>query len=386
MKITEIAPLAYEKGKMKYFQFIRGGIGDTHHQEPKFYQYPNGEVIMYWNTYGVNECSNNSVKLFSASNDKGLTWSNPQIFSADYLGGVPYFQYMIRLKDSMETLMLYIRTRHNAQIENRTGKVIKHSNYFESSSRAFIRRSNDGGRTFDHGKKIPYELIAGGKELPGVGFYGSINDVIQLESGRIIVAFTFMDPERIGDDHELSSQHYTGVCIFSDDNGNTWRRSNEITSETLRGVMELQLVETKPNKLLAFFRNKSGYIYQTTSEDGGESWTESMSTSLPSPESMPQMKKLQSGNILLVWNNISSTTQHPRHPISAAISKDGGKSWSNPKAIADETGSNQLSNHGMIQLKDGKILLGISHYRDVFPKTSDLDLAIFDEDWVLNMI
>ena len=54
------------------------------------------------------------------------------------------------------------------------------------------------------------------------------------------------------------------------------------------------------------------------------------------------------------------------------------------KVIADETGSNQLSNHGLIQLNDGRILLGISHYRNVQPMTSDLDLAIFDERWLLD--
>jgi hypothetical protein len=50
--------------------------------------------------------------------------------------------------------------------------------------------------------------------------------------------------------------------------------------------------------------------------------------------------------------------------------------------IADEIGTNQLSNHGQIQLDDGRLLLGISHYRDVRPMTSDLDLAIFDEAWL----
>ena len=52
--------------------------------------------------------------------------------------------------------------------------------------------------------------------------------------------------------------------------------------------------------------------------------------------------------------------------------------------IATETGSNQLSNHGLIQLDDGRILLGISHYRDVRPMTSDLDMAIFDEEWLMS--
>jgi Neuraminidase (sialidase) len=97
---------------------------------------------------------------------------------------------------------------------------------------------------------------------------------------------------------------------------------------------------------------------------------------------MARMIRLQSGNLLVVWNNSSSTAQHPRHPLSAALSRDGGRTWSDPKLVADETGTNQLSNHGMTQLDDGRILLGISHYRDVRPMTSDLDVAIFDEEWV----
>jgi hypothetical protein len=52
--------------------------------------------------------------------------------------------------------------------------------------------------------------------------------------------------------------------------------------------------------------------------------------------------------------------------------------------IADELGENQVSNHGMIQLDDGRILLGINHYRAVHPTTSDLDMAIFDETWLMS--
>ena len=146
--------------------------------------------------------------------------------------------------------------------------------------------------------------------------------------------------------------------------------------------MEMQIVETEPDRLFCLFRTKVGYLYQTVSEDGGETWNPSVASPLPAPESMARMIRLQSGHLLVVWNNVSSTTQHPRHPLSAAISRDGGRTWSEPKLIADETGTNQLSNHGMVQLDDGRILLGISHYRDVRPMTSDLDVAIFDEEWL----
>ena len=85
---------------------------------------------------------------------------------------------------------------------------------------------------------------------------------------------------------------------------------------------------------------------------------------------------------MLVWNNQSSTTQRPRYPLVCALSEDGCKNWSAPKVIATESGLNQLSNFGVTQLRDGRILLALSHYHAIPPTTSDIDLALFDEEWV----
>ena len=378
--IGSIAPLTYTPGQLEYFQFIRGGIGADYHQGPTFYQFPNGDLMMYWWAYDFDECSPNSISLYSISKDKGITWSCPQVYMADYpggqLGGLP----MLRLHGSLSTLMFVAQTRHEIEIDEERRVATAGSNYFEARTQIFIRRSADGGRSFDYGEELPYLQITGGKSLPGGSLYGSVDALIQLQSERIVAAFMFMDTER--SDAMRGVQHYTLVCMLSDDGGRTWTRSSEITIDTPRGAMECQIVETKPDRLLCLFRTKSGYVYQSISEDGGKTWGKSEPTSLPSPESMVRMIKLQSGKLLVVWNNISSTTQEPRHPLAATLSGDGGRTWSEPKIIADETGTNQLSNHGLTQLDDGRILLGISHYRDVHPMTSDLDMAIFDEGWL----
>ncbi len=382
MKIASIKPMNYKPGELSYYQFIRGGIGSDFHQEPKFYQYTDHSVMMYWSAYDFDECSGNAVKLFSLSDDYGVTWSDPQVFMADFLGGVPYFIHMLRLAGSERTLMFSTRTRHHIEVDKKQHKVLKGSNYFKSSTRIFLRFSQDGGVTFNQSNEISWSLISGGKELPGTKFYGSIDNVIQLSSGRIIAAFTFMDPARIGD---LSKpvQHFTGACLLSDDGGETWVRSGEITSNTPRGVMEIQMAEIGSDRLIALFRTKGGFVYQTFSTDGGLTWSDSQPSPLTAPESMTRMIKLKNGNLLAVWNNTSSVTQYPRHPLVVALSEDGGASWSQPKVISDETGTNQLSNHGVIQLDDGRILLGVSHYRSVYPPTSDLDFAVFDEEWLM---
>ncbi len=380
MKIATIAPLRYTPGKLEYFQFIRGGVGADQHQGPGFIQFPDGTVRMVWSAFDFDECSPNGVVLYSDSKDRGITWSDPQVYLADFTAGTILGLPMLLLHDNRTALAVICRTTHTIEVDEKRRVATKGSDYFEARTRVFIRRSTDGGRTFDHGKEIPYQQFVGDKSLPGGGMYYGDVSLTQLTSGRILIAGDFIDPAL--SDLSKKVQHCTGVCLLSDDGGHSWRRSQEITVDTPRGVMELQIVETEPDHLFCLFRTKGGYLYQTTSGDGGETWSKSLPSPLPSPESMPRMIKLQSGNLLVVWNNVSSTTQLPRHPLSAVISRDGGRSWGKPKVIADETGSNQLSNHGIIQLDDGRILLGISHYRDVQPVTSDLDLAIFDEAWL----
>lgn len=382
MKITRIAPLSYTPGRLDYFQFIRGGIGADYHQGPLFYQFADGEVLLTWSAYDFDECSDNGVTLYSKSRDRGLTWTDPQVYMMDYPAG-PLNGMMLRLQDSANTLMLVQQVRHHIEVDEERRVATASSNYFQTRANVFIRRSEDGGRSFDHGQELPYEEFTGGKSLPGGGFYGSVDCVMQLHGGRIVAAFMFMDPERADVVAQgWGSQHYTIACLVSDDSGGSWKRSNEIVVDTQRGAMEAQIVETEPNRLFCLLRTKGGFLYQTVSEDGGETWSAAEPSPLPAPESMARMIRLQSGNLVVVWNNVSSTTQQPRHPLVAAISRDGGRSWGEPRVIADESGSNQLSNHGLIQLDDGRILLGISHYRDVRPMTSDLDVAIFDEEWL----
>jgi len=337
---------------------------------------------MYWFAYDFDECSNNTVLLYSISKDSGLTWSDPQVYMADYPGGVPYIQ-MLSLEGTSKAIMFQVQTiMDELEIDDERRVATAGSDYFKSRTRVFMRCSTDAGRSFDHGVEVPYLDISGGKDLPGVGFYGAIDELIQLQNGRILASFMYLDPERC--DTETQYQHYEAACFFSDDEGLTWKRSSgQITVDTPRGVMETQIVETAPNKLFCLFRTKGGYLYETSSEDGGDTWSESKPSPLPAPESMARMIKLKSGSLLVVWNSISSTTQQPRHPMSASVSSDGGNTWSQPRIIADESGTNQLSNHGLVQLEDRRIILALSHYHDIRPMTSDIDIAIFDEEWLL---
>jgi len=382
MKIATIARMSYTPGELEYFQFIRGGVGADYHQNPAFCQFADGLVRMTWGAYDFDECSPNCVTLYSDSRDRGLTWSDPQVYMADYVGG-PLGGPVLILHGGREAIMVVVQARHEIEVDEATRVATAGSNYFNTRSTVYVRRSTDGGHTLDHGRELPWQDFTAGKGLEGGGMYYGDVSLVQLESGRVLAAGDFLDPARADlGKGSWEGQHFTGVCMISDDAGKSWRRSGEITVDTPRGVMEPRIVETAPGQILCLFRTKGGCLYQTTSGDGGETWSASTPSPLPAPESMCQLIKLQSGNLLVVWNNVSSTTQRPRYPLVAALSSDGGRRWAAPRVIAEESGTNQLSNHGMIQLDDGRILLGISHYRDVRPMTSDLDMAIFDEAWL----
>ena len=101
-----------------------------------------------------------------------------------------------------------------------------------------------------------------------------------------------------------------------------------------RGCHEPTVVELQDGRLLCFLRNSNARIYQSHSDDGGVHGTEPQPTELPAPESPALLKRIPStGDLLLIWNNVASKSNWPRTPLSAAVSKDEGRTWTNFRDI-----------------------------------------------------
>jgi hypothetical protein len=291
-------------------------------------------------------------------------------------GAVVSHVFRTGLRDSDQVLMVNREgTYVGAKIDPVTRRVLKWADYAQSTTRIILRASRDDGRTWSFGMEIPPELIVPGYEPP---FYGAPEDLLQLENGALLMAVCFLPPDK------RDPQHYDVAFLHSRDEGSTWERTHILTVPEERGAMEPTIVELARDQLYCLLRTKSGYLYETTSSNGGSTWTPPAKTAIPSPEAICKLLKLQSGRVMLVWNNTSSTTQRPRYPLVCALSEDGCRSWSAPRIIATESGLNQLSNFGVTQLRDGRILLATSHYHAIPPTTSDIDLALFDEAWIRN--
>lgn len=98
-----------------------------------------------------------------------------------------------------------------------------------------------------------------------------------------------------------------------------------------------------------FARSLEGFIAKSSSSDGGLTWSDGASSGIAAPASRCFVRRLDSGNLLLIYND------HPkeRTNLSAKLSCDDGKSWSAPLILDD---SNAVSYPDAVQLKDGSIL------------------------------
>ena len=373
MKLDITTPCSYRPGQLSAYTFIRAGEGWDYHQGPALYPFSDGRILICWGAYDIQECSNDGVVLYSASFDNGETWENPQVWMASPNAVVSHLQF-VNPAGASEALMIYREGHYYGAQEDRRRKTsLKWANYAESPMHLLQKRSRDCGATWHPPEEIDPILVVGRDAPP---YYGAPEQLLHLSNGALLLLVGYMDPER------RNPQHFNVSVLRSENGGAAWTKTWDFTVPEARGAMEPSVAETAPGALYGVIRNKSGFLYEIRSSDYGKTWDTPRKTALPTVESMAKVLKLAGGRLLLVWNNQSSTTQHPRHPLAAAISADGGRTWGPPKALADEIGANQLSNFNLLQAADGRIMVCTSHYRAQPPACSDLDMLVFDEAWL----
>jgi len=89
-----------------------------------------------------------------------------------------------------------------------------------------------------------------------------------------------------------------------------------------------------------FMRTDLGFQYQSVSTDAGETWSPARPSALASPLSPASIKRIPGRDALLaVWNdhrNIEPELRDKRTPLTAAVSTDGGTTWSGPLVIESD--------------------------------------------------
>ena len=235
-----------------------------------------------------------------------------------------------------------------------------------SDLRIYMKRSTDECETWSDSRQI--------SALAGMNFT-NCDHILQLNSGRILL------PAHHGAFHG-KGDHYQALCYYSDDDGNTWKPSEVPMDLPKRGAEEPSVVELQDGSLLAVMRTSLGAVYKSYSNDNGESWTPPESTDLAAPASPPLVKQIPStGDLLLVWNHnvdLDHPHQGDRNPLTAAISKDEGKTWENIKDIENHVGYD--SAYAAVTFVDNEAL--VTYYTGSTSTYGEsVMLKIFSIDW-----
>ncbi|MBI3923347.1 MAG: exo-alpha-sialidase [Armatimonadetes bacterium] len=236
------------------------------------------------------------------SRDGGKTWGDDRVLVPNE-GKVTTFEVgLLRLR-SGEILMTY---------------CVKDST--EDCSVCF-RKSLDEGRTWT--PRVKYTIPS---EYTG---YTAINNnrLIQLKNGRLLLAAY---------DGYIRGRIILSFVIYSDDKGETWRKSSDVDVRALDpkntyGADEPAVIELKDGRVMMIVRTDLGYIARSYSRDHGATW--SLPEPVPgliapnSPASIARLPK--TGHLLLIWNN----NRTARNPLNSALSKDEGKTWQSLRTV-----------------------------------------------------
>lgn len=233
------------------------------------------------------------------SDDVGRTWGGRRVLQPNLWKHNVKHSNLVRLSER-EILFSYVGWDSNAQ------------------RNVFLRRSLDNGATWSEQVQI---------SEPG-WYCNNADRAIRLSTGRVLIPAHGPYAENyIGGTPYVRGDLHSFV-FYSDDGFKTWQRSQGSMTADGRGCHEPTIVELKDGRLFCLLRNTNRAQYFSVSEDGGDHWTAPAPTELASPESPALVKRIPStGDLMVLWNNVASKTNWPRIPLTAAISKDEGKTW-----------------------------------------------------------
>lgn len=219
----------------------------------------------------------------------------------------------------------------------------------------------------------------------------------------------------------------TSAVKISKDQGKTWE---EYQVPNSIGCVHMNIEKLNDGSLLALFRSRwADFIYLSRSEDNGRTWSEPVPTELPNNNSSIQFTKLKSGNLALVFNDMSAAncTERraglyddieddgeevpevhldpevevkaseegkrafwgaPRAPMTVALSKDNGKTWVCKRNIEVGDGYAMTNNSkdkknrewsypSIKQGKDESIHITYTYFRQTIKH------VIVTEDWIM---
>jgi hypothetical protein len=209
---------------------------------------------------------------------------------------------------------------------------IPHGELLDRRIDIWYTRSRNGRTTWEPARMI------------WMGYTGSLNSVIQMNNGRILLPFSCMTSRSWGNRGDgLDAFTYMGyfdsTLIYSDDAGDTWRLADAVKTPTPNletyGAIEPVVIQLRDGRVWMLIRTQLGRFWESFS-DNGATWSAPRPSNLISSDSPAGIVRLDDGRIVLFWNNCLRFpyAYGGRHVLHAAISDDEGKTWRGYREVA----------------------------------------------------
>jgi Neuraminidase (sialidase) len=284
------------------------GNNNPRNSEGDFVTLKNGRILFIYSHYTGTSTSDHAPAYLASrfSDDSGKTWSNDDFTVLENEGTMNVMSVSLLRLQNGSIALFYLK---------------KNS---EEDCIPLMRISTDEAKTWSS----PITCITDKK-----GYFVLNNSrVIQLKNGRLLMAVALhKTPE--------DSKWYNKAKLYpyySDDNGATWQCGSEVPNPQEIVSQEPGVIELKDGTIMMFIRASGGFQQLSRSKDKGQTWSPMVASNICSPLSPASIARIPStGDLLLAWNNNDGSNPQlkgKRTPLTIAISKDEGKSWTN---IAD---------------------------------------------------
>ena len=162
----------------------------------------------------------------------------------------------------------------------------------------------------------------------------------------------------------------------------------KVTPGSTNGLCEPSIVQLADGEIFMLLRSGSSHHYESRSRDGGVTWSKPVPSALVGHNTPTALWRLENSenDIVAVWNNSPIN----RFPLTAALSRDGGRTWTRPRTLAHGNWQNpdspaktlQVSYPGLTQTTDGTIVAVWQAQRDDGGR--DIRYARFTQQWLLD--
>ncbi|NBV86265.1 MAG: exo-alpha-sialidase, partial [Verrucomicrobia bacterium] len=266
-----------------------------------------GRVFASWFTGGPKEPAPDNTVVLSYSDDGGKTFTAPEAMAFPLSDGTRTFDPTLWIDPKGR--LWYIFNRGNKDLS-------KHD--------VWARTCDDPDATtpvFGAEFRVGYD----------VPFAFRMNKVTVLSSGEWLMPVTLAEmPVRDWctgyNDKQTPTLHGVGI---STDEGRTWKLHGAVKSRPW--ALENMIIELKDGRLWMLIRTSSGVLWESHSSDKGRTWSEGAAGAIKSPGSRFFIRRLTSGNLLLVNHHKFKGRSH----LTAQLSTDDGVTW-NDGLLLDE--------------------------------------------------